>query len=183
MNKFFILFLIIILVSCSSDKNIKKKDQRGFTVQKEKEHSPWKVINFFNEYQIKCPSEWKVSRDRTRLFLRPERNKPIGVIIVKETDAKINSLSPVKYFVHFYKNMAIPRDIAVNDLKKTTIENKNAIRFDYYFKDNDNKTIKGYQIIVKHNGKFFYIVTEAEKSVFENYSLMFRWITESIVFK
>ncbi len=181
--KYFLFILVtLILVNCSQ-KNVKKSTPgQSFTIKKTHQHSPWKTVNFMGYYTVKCPENWRVSRDKSRVFIRPKENEPVGVVIGMERDDKLNTLPISKYFVHFYKNLLIPRGIRVKNLEQTTLSGLRAVSFEYRFTNDFGQTLRGFEILVKHKGTFFYFVAEAPDKNFQSHFVKFKWIIDSAEF-
>ncbi len=180
MKNLSLIICLTLLISCS--ENISKKPENLFSIKRVHKHSPWKIINFHGYYHIKCPIDWKVSRDRTRVFIRPFEHKPIGIIIGMETNIKLNSLTLAKYFVHIYKKILIPRNIHIWGLEQTAIAGYKAVQFNYKFSDDFNRELKGFEILVKHKKRFYFIVAEAPSSKFDENFIKLKWVIDSIEF-
>jgi hypothetical protein len=184
--KIIVLLLILFLYNCSSKSVINQESRSegsssgGITT--ENEHSPWKTITFLNTFSIMFPADWRITRKSNQLFLRAYSTRPIGVIIVIETNESLNSLSLGKYFVEYYKNVLDQKKILLKNLEDINLNGKPALRSKYSYKPQTGETLTGEQILLKHNNKFIYLVTEAPEVEFNNYALNLKWIIESIKF-
>lgn len=174
-----IITMLIFTFSCTSN-NVRRNSD--FKIIKENEHSPWKTVIFFNLYKIKCPKEWKISRDRSRVFMRPDENRPIGIVIGVEEKEELNKLPISKYFINFYKRNAMIAKIAVGNIKNTILSGVKAIKFDYAYKNDVYDKIIGYQILIKHKGVYYYITTECPINLYDRYSLSLNWIVNTFEF-
>lgn len=169
------IFLLIItsllfLLSCGQEKPV---------VIQRRPYSPWKIINFKKYFSISCPNDWKVRRDKYRLFLRPHENKPIGIVINVEPNRRLNRLPLHKYFIHFYKNIAIPNKIKIEKLTSISFNDKKGIKFNYEYVISSTSSLKGYKIVIKHKDKFISVVTEAPKRKYNDFTMKFNWIIEN----
>lgn len=182
-NPLMIVLLLLFVFSCS-DKNIRQDtgSNSGFTILRGNPNSPWKKLRYFDYYTVTCPLEWKITRDSSRVFLRPFENKPIGVIIGMENDDNLNRLELGKYFVHFFKNIAVPRNIRLTELQNINFNGVPALQCSYQYTNAKQVKLSGIQITLKHKNKMFFIVTESPESDNEKFTLSMKWILESIRF-
>jgi hypothetical protein len=177
MKKLFLIISVFWILSSCSDKTSKPSSNTPA-----KPYYPWKTVSFKGLFTISCPDEWKVRRDKARLFVRQKEGYPFGVVIGVETSRYLNNLAPNKYFLYFYKNVALPNSIKISGLSDYSLSGLNAISLGYTFKQGDGKILKGKKYIVKHDGRFIFIVTESPIEEYSRNYLKLKWIIDSMKF-